>query len=809
MKSIIRRPRTVAGFSLLEVLIAVVILATGLLALAALQGSLTRSSADAKVRGRVAAMLSARMDELRSVGYGNAALNPGVVTTTSTTDGCDADATDWVDCTRVQAGLSSLSVTQTTRIWSSAVGATSFTENRVPAANEPEFKRIALGATWTDETNASHTLGVTSDSSSLALSNDLLPPIDSASSQSSAPVVRQASPVTPGMIPIAIGGGSDTAATNPKPIIVGTNSAVAETAFNVLTYHNDSTTVVKVQQRVETRVVACSCKRDNNPTFTAMLSQNYRPTYWDGSRYKTPQRVADLASPQNYNAPAVMNPAITNQSDVCVQCCRDHHDPTVLDYNGEDNADPLDDLAKFDPMRTVAHQHYATTDLTTPVTGNNGVYNEACRIIRVDGFWRVASDANQVQFGLLRTNNDHVEKNPDPLYADYYEEFVTDYLKARYVAKSNPDATTVFNDAQYHLNDSIVDSDSNGSFDAVPIKASGLLADARYLHGRGLYVDHVEPEAEKAINDVITSCTDTTDLGRTFCALPHIPFTTVNLTQLANADDDPAQSPDIIDVQNAVTTRGQVNGLAGRTNGEMENEVSSARNSNTGLTGSLPIDDDDEDLSTVDGDRLALDDRQKFIIANSSATSGAPFTVQLNLTSPLMNDGIAVNNPEVNWQTTTGGLGCRQTADALSPNPYNCRTDSALGVAASVLVMNYHYTDFDTPAVTCPNADPDGVIHTAAESPTPRPVCKRFAVSGATSTLGGVLSGYAVVTGTEDKYTEVTKIDFNPLPANALITVQFTAQSDLANTEPTQCNYGQNEDLTYFLSSVVWADPCE
>ena len=74
------------GFSLLEVLIAVVVLATGFLALTALQISLTRSSADAKVRGRLAAMLTTRMDDLRNAGYGTLA-DGGPTTFTSTTGG--------------------------------------------------------------------------------------------------------------------------------------------------------------------------------------------------------------------------------------------------------------------------------------------------------------------------------------------------------------------------------------------------------------------------------------------------------------------------------------------------------------------------------------------------------------------------------------------------------------------------------------------------------------------------------------------------------------------------------------------------
>lgn len=69
MKRISIHRHSASGFSLLEVLVAVVILATGLLALAALQGSLARSSADAKARSRVMSMLSAEMDSLRATGY--------------------------------------------------------------------------------------------------------------------------------------------------------------------------------------------------------------------------------------------------------------------------------------------------------------------------------------------------------------------------------------------------------------------------------------------------------------------------------------------------------------------------------------------------------------------------------------------------------------------------------------------------------------------------------------------------------------------------------------------------------------------
>ena len=62
------RPR-IAGFSMIDVLVSIVVLATALLALAALQGALTRNNADSRARSQVAAYSEGLLDQLRSGGW--------------------------------------------------------------------------------------------------------------------------------------------------------------------------------------------------------------------------------------------------------------------------------------------------------------------------------------------------------------------------------------------------------------------------------------------------------------------------------------------------------------------------------------------------------------------------------------------------------------------------------------------------------------------------------------------------------------------------------------------------------------------
>src|SRR5688572_9395501 len=62
-------PRTTRGFSLIEVMIAVIVLAIGLLSLAALQGELFRAGAEAKARANAATIAQQVIEDSRTFGF--------------------------------------------------------------------------------------------------------------------------------------------------------------------------------------------------------------------------------------------------------------------------------------------------------------------------------------------------------------------------------------------------------------------------------------------------------------------------------------------------------------------------------------------------------------------------------------------------------------------------------------------------------------------------------------------------------------------------------------------------------------------
>jgi type IV pilus modification protein PilV len=624
------------GFSMIEVMISIVVLGFGLLALAALQTSVIRSSAETKAQTIALQLAKDKIEDLRAF---------------QTLE----DYRDNIASSTANEAIGDVSGVNFTRSWvvtrwaynPSSTNADKF-ESVTPLTGETptggttpstyvadnEYKRVAVTVTWTDANGVSQSvrlddaIGALSpaDGSKVVLNN-------SNTSQARKPQVLIYDPgATGGVIPIAVGNGSSTAASNPTPVIKGQNNDVAETLFEVLTYAGTSGNVL-AQSRVETAVVACTCSTANAPAATT--ARGYRPTYWNGYRYAPPVQTTDKPTAGWSNS----NDKKTGESDRCEACCRDHRDPAGVTG------------AKFDPWRTT-HDHYLLTGSTLTLA-NTGTYTEACRLIRVDGFFRVAADLRNDYFGLLETNNNKDLDNNDQNQRAYaprvdivdgvptlndaktnYQNFVLKYMDDRFSNNTaytyNTALATGGYESTYNLNNPV---DNNSAPIAISLKvgAEEKDDDSKWSHVRGLYVDYIEPEALDVIKQARINCTNkTTQLLRNTCVLPYVPFTSVNLTELADwqskltATIAAALDKTVIQAANNsfyddpnldsnVPTRGNVFAGTTATVNSTAYAVPLITQSNSGVALKLPIDTDEATL---------LFDSQQYIISNSSGGGG-------------------------------------------------------------------------------------------------------------------------------------------------------------------------------------------
>jgi type II secretory pathway pseudopilin PulG len=584
------RPR---GFSLLEALIAVVVLSTGLLALAALQSAMIRSSVDARIRSSASAAAVAVLEDLRAGGYQAILTGTGIPVDMATENYIVPDP----------AVVGGFTITYNSQAWFDNGG--TFTPT-LPTGAPPlaEFKKIDITVGWTDPYGSGQRSLVFTDLVGPLGASLTSPDLSQLGStlNNQRPIVITKSPEGPGVIPIAVGDGQDTAATNPKPVIVsqGNKSAVIETRFDVLNFSSGGEDFpddfVRIQKRVETSIVGCTCQFGATGALTGVFSEQFRPTFWDGTRY-APPKVSGTAAPAGPKPSGQGNNTVI-QSELCTDCCRDHHDPSGVQG------------AKFDPFRASAHTHFNLSNGNLNAV-SSGDYIEACRLIRVDGLWRVATDMHDDFFGLLKTTTvagkAAADPVPDPATTPIYEEFVIDALKSRFVAGTPLNAAGLA---------SLYDSKGLNAPTTIDIALSA--GDSRWLHARGFFVDFIEPEAQQVIDEARTNCPVGTPAES--CVLPFVPFTTINMTELATWSRS-ANSLRVslgtatlgIDPRNPL--RGQVDALLSNPN--LADAIATARVSNSGLLINpvdvtqlpLPVDPEDRDQQ--------LTDRQTFRVSAS------------------------------------------------------------------------------------------------------------------------------------------------------------------------------------------------
>jgi type IV pilus modification protein PilV len=755
-----------AGFSLIEVLVAVVVLSFGLLALAALQGSLFKASTESKMQSVGLGLATEKLEFFR--GYRDSADYLAMTSSTTpetVTIGGIPYTRSWT-VTRYAypaAGGNFVSVANTTTLGSAY------------AANN-EFKRIVVTVSWTDAQGKPQF--VTLEDAIAAIN-----PGDSARLAKSAtfarprgPEVKIYNPTTQqqGVIPIAIGDSTDTAATNPKPLINAGN--VVETRFDILTYTGASGDTAISQSRIQTSVVGCKCDYGNAADDTIAM----RPTYWDGTHYVTPEAAG-------YAPPAGVASSASTQSDICTICCRDHHDPSNLQVGA----------AKFDP-RNSSHSlgHFLLNESTGVLSGQrtSGLYTEVCRVIRVGGFYRTAADTYDDFMNVLDAKNDGSTSAYVPTAAatTNYQNFVKAYLDARVVTPS-----LNYNDRPTGIS-GLESANSINTQTAININRTN---DFKWLHLRGLYIDYLEDAAVQAINDAKDNCAgtgglppDATQLET--CVLRVLPFTSINLTELGNWT--PVTGTQIVVANNNFSgtlsstepVRGKVRPGSNPTPNTTTNALGTMRRSNSGLTTLIAGIDTEDALTSEPSTWVAT---QPFTIQGSSGGNGGSFTATLAVDTGAYPFAENILTPYIN--SSLAGVTCNKP-----PYPYACTSSATLGVAQTLTVGNYNYQQAgtSTAALSCSN----GTTTIAYSGPAyATKICRNYAVTGVSINGTSALGALAPVSPTEGKRGESTSFTLGSPAINNGDVLGITFGTPVDTTQPLTCSYttvckGQSNNCT-------------
>jgi len=693
-------PRRSAGFSLIEVLIAVVVLSFGLLALAALQSSLFRAGAEAKARANATAIAQESLEDARTFAYvipptGYTSQTYGDLATASLTPVTLGGVT-YKGCRQVQRYVYDSatsrfvlknSVTFSTSVTAGVVSVTcsSTAIGAVVAVDPstPEFKQISVAVVWPGDTGEVKSIQLTDSVASVSPSDSIMV-LKTPTGGAPGPSIWIAPPTDVGVVPIAIGSdaaGEDIAAasSNPKPEqFVDDVSSV--TSFNVQTFTGDqSSGEVLLNRQLEVAAASCVCS-DSGAVSTA-TNPAYAPTVWNGKQlaYQEPDAIVGKQV-----GSAVVSNSDAEITTLCTACCRDHHDaPSNLQS------------VQVDPYRTHAgtngdHQHYGyeKSGNSYNIAGgllpiSNGEYVEACRLIRVNGRMRVGVDASQNHLAVTPLNASSSGFQNTSFVADY-SDFVSHYVDEalQNIPIGYPSPTAK------------LPSPSGASGGSLTLHPTTVETPAtidltsptqRKLVDFGLYIDYINQDTLDAYNcAVANNNTGSCEGFGLRNPLEYVPFYAVNV---ANLGSWASAKPDVVGVVNAAFnnqgTLASDGGLAtaGTSGSSTAVPVTEEMNiSNSGLTSTAAVDPDDAANSSY------ANDVQNFMkTAGSSGGSRNSVFIGVASTSTISLSKISVS---------AGGAACNFSNKT---SLWNCSFDSP----GSIVVV---FANFTTPA------KPSGVV---------------------------------------------------------------------------------------------------
>jgi prepilin-type N-terminal cleavage/methylation domain-containing protein len=572
------------GYTLIEVLVGILIFAVGMMALAQLQTNLAQNSGDASAR-TVAMNLA---EELIETDRTFKVLE---------SNGVDYAYNDIVDetTTEVRSGTQ-FTINKDVTDYYYLQGSGTFTMTPPTGAAISDFKKIDLTVTWNPvdaDGNAAREFAIDQESTTTgALGsgsitiNEVISSVTSgaggkaslgaAASSTYTPPVDYNPGQNPDIVSIKVGENKFKESTTPLPDVLRSDELV-ETRFDVVTYSQGDNGATFLR-REEFIAVSCECSMR---VPSAEGEGGLPPTIWNGEDYTEGEIVSKPFGVSASN----------QQSQFCDICCRDHHDSGG---SGSALYNPFRSGSDYVADGALAgdHKHYhrdAQGNLELADQAGD-TYVEACRLIRKDGFFRVAQDLRQEGLNSFPAHylDDAAEVE---VYSDYVTAAVTGYEsqlgnESIDYAGSPPSLTTPASMAVPVIFPA-------SSYATATVMSSSIDVTEQQLRSRGIYIDYMSRELRCKINKLqnnsnVDDCEVPENVST---ALEIIPFYDVQLTWLSRWTETPSNNP--IDVTNEAIAddNSHSRGFATLENGFGYSAINAAvHGGNLGLTGTDPID---------------------------------------------------------------------------------------------------------------------------------------------------------------------------------------------------------------------------
>lgn len=572
------------GFNLIEIAIGLFIFAVGMLALASLQGQLTRSQADASVRSVATNIAEEEIELLRAFGRLDADPLGVVPAYADIQDGSKVVSRGGIDFT-VTTNVTDYYYDRATDRFGTANP-----ENLLVS----DFKEIALTVSWGEAPGFRVTETVDLTAGEIGTGDiRLTETVSSVTTQGAGKASTQKNDeditpdvtYTPGQNPevvsLEIGENRFKESTTPKPRVYRSEELV-ETRFDVITYSQSESGALFLR-REEFITVSCECQYAALPTEPETGGR--RPTTWIGDEYELGEYVVKPVGVKAGN----------QQSQFCDECCRDHHD------GGTVSGDPA--AARYTPFRPSSdyltagvfsgdHRHYGRTNRGELVLAQNvgDRYVEACRMVRVDGFMRVAQDLRQEAKNVFPENflDEAAELDAYSDWAtqgaDSFEGGLSgDYESAPPTFPSPPLAPAA------------------GGFPTTTSLPTATGSVDQQLRSRAVYIDYLRDDL-RAVIDCLRALPDgspatdcesgavTFDRAIPGGVLEVIPFFDVQLTWLDRWAEDPPNNPVDTSNETVLTSNAHSRGVAELTAGSGTSLVTArGHRGNLGLTDTDPV----------------------------------------------------------------------------------------------------------------------------------------------------------------------------------------------------------------------------